>query len=347
MRIALLDLTSDRMSQRLLRQLPVDARIGALGPERTAEPVRAAIDLEVLQEPPEHGRSGPPSPGCRGAPDLDPDPLSIGLLQDHERSAGEGAPRSSLRALVRVPVPHRPPHYEWNLNTAPPFHSYRLHRSIPPTRHPFLRPVVPPRNEERPGRITRPGRAGSDPGVCRTSCGTAFPSSLHSSFHVRAGVAPGRVDPCGKAQSPDRPLRPLLVGGCRDRLTPGGRPPRPRQVAAPSPAKQRYADERCELRRGPVRPDPRCPLVWLLARDKSAATPEDSRKVFGSAVVAPSSGRWQNAPMSDPDRRHLFAALVYVAAVAVGMLAAWRFAGPLLARFADAVVQMLDRWLPT
>ncbi|MCY4558657.1 MAG: hypothetical protein OXF79_20235 [Chloroflexi bacterium] len=51
--------------------------------------------------------------------------------------------------------------------------------------------------------------------------------------------------------------------------------------------------------------------------------------------------------MSDPDRRHLFAALVYVAAVAVGMLAAWRFAGPLLARFGDAVLRMLDRWLPT
>ena len=39
-------------------------------------------------------------------------------LHDLERSNGEGAPRGSLRAFVRVPVPHHPPHYEWNIDTA-------------------------------------------------------------------------------------------------------------------------------------------------------------------------------------------------------------------------------------
>ena len=267
------------------------------------------------------------------------------------RSAPYGRHRSPV-ALLQRPAPASTDPAQVCSFQLPQVCSFRLPLTPTPPFHPANAPSLSPSSGSAPERrAPRPHHAAR---VCRERPRVlpyfvrhSLPSSLHSSFHVRAGVAPGRVDPWGKAQSPDRPLRRLLVGGCRDRLTPGGRPPRPRQVAAPSPAKQRYAEERCELRRGPVRPDPRCPLVWLLARDKSAATPEDSRKVFGSAVVAPSSGRWQNAPMSDPDRRHLFAALVYVAAVAVGMLAAWRFAGPLLARFADAVVQMLDRWLPT
>lgn len=77
--------------------------------------------------------------------------------------------------------------------------------------HLFLPPVVPHRNPERPDRTRRPGRDESDPPVFRTSFGTPLPSPFHSSFHVRAGVAPGRTDPCGKASRPDGAYRGKLA----------------------------------------------------------------------------------------------------------------------------------------
>jgi len=89
-------------------------------------------------------------------------------------------PAEGLVPAERVPVPQRPPHYEWNIDTARPFHSSRLLRFTPPTRYLRLLPVVLVQNEERPGRITRPSRAGSDPRVCRTSCGTAMRTSTRS-----------------------------------------------------------------------------------------------------------------------------------------------------------------------
>ena len=120
----------------------------------------------------------------------------------------KGAPRGSLRALIRVPVPHRPPPHEWNIGTAP---------SVPffptPPFHPgnalslFSRLWFRPRSEERPGRITRPGRAGSDPRFAALRAARLCP--LRSTFGP--GVAPGRIDPYGKAQRPDESAEPKRV----------------------------------------------------------------------------------------------------------------------------------------
>ena len=65
--IALLDLTADRVSEGLLRQLPGDPLVRTPRPKRAAEAVRAATDLESLQQPPEHGGPAAGRPSSPGA----------------------------------------------------------------------------------------------------------------------------------------------------------------------------------------------------------------------------------------------------------------------------------------
>ena len=117
-----------------------------------------------------------------------------------------GAPLRRLLGSL-LPSPRRPlqaPHQDGTDLHPPQFHPSPCGSSMHLAAHLFLPPVVPLRNPERPDRTRRPGRDESDPPVCRPSFGTPLPSPFHSSFHVRAGVAPGRTDPCGKAQRPSR-----------------------------------------------------------------------------------------------------------------------------------------------
>ena len=88
----MLDLAPDRVSQGLLRQLPVDPLIGALGPERTAEAVRTAIDPQVLQQPAEHRRADHLPLNPREDKTSTPAPQPIGPHQDHKGGAGDGNP---------------------------------------------------------------------------------------------------------------------------------------------------------------------------------------------------------------------------------------------------------------
>ena len=91
-RMALLDLTADRVGQCLLRQLPVDSLVGTPRPEQLRNPCGLQSIFRFFSSRPNNRRPISSRPECRGTPDLDPGPAVQGGLQDHERSAGEGHP---------------------------------------------------------------------------------------------------------------------------------------------------------------------------------------------------------------------------------------------------------------
>ena len=120
-----------------------------------------------------------------------------------ERSRGLPSCFCSLRNFMRRRVPNQRPNQDGTETHPPPFHRSAPLRSTPT-------PLVSRSSSCGSRRVARRPRPkepvgvgpGADPPVRRTSFGTPLPSPFHSSFHVRAGVAPGRTDPCGKARRP-------------------------------------------------------------------------------------------------------------------------------------------------
>ena len=62
-----------------------------------------------------------------------------------------------------------------------------------------------PQQDPRPDRSRRPGRDRERPPVYRTPFGTRVPPSSHLISGFGGGVAPGRIDPCGKARRQTEP----------------------------------------------------------------------------------------------------------------------------------------------
>ena len=142
-----------------------------------------------------------------------------GLRRSRPRDRGPWRARFA-HALI---VPNQRPNRNVTETTPPPSHRFLSFRYIHRSSYLVVPPVVPLRIGERP-RPNEPGRVvpGSDPPVCRTSFGTPPPLSSHVPLHRSGGVAPGRVDPCGKARRPARTMAAAVYAGHGGRNESGG-----------------------------------------------------------------------------------------------------------------------------
>ena len=86
-RIALLDLTADRVGEGLFRQLVADPVVRTPGPERTAETVHRRVDSDSPRQPAPRGFEG----GAAGPPSLAP-------------AGGAGASPRSTEGLLPSPT---------------------------------------------------------------------------------------------------------------------------------------------------------------------------------------------------------------------------------------------------